>query len=230
MLLITGPAGSGRTAAIQSLVETISARAKLQRQQLDAVVLSPRRSSLRDLTVWNEIADAPVARDHQIERLTLALGGKALSSTGLTLLPLIGTDTPNSESAPAAPEPLSFPSPGSRGLVVIEDIGGFDGTGNEAALAALLKLLRRSEHTVIIEGENVTLGTVWELAAPLRGARWAIPLQPDANDTPSLFTTPFTHAKRTNYPPGRGFLVRNGALTGIHIARPSIAQSKNQRP
>ncbi|MHA3684152.1 hypothetical protein ACXR2W_11310 [Leucobacter sp. HY1908] len=104
---------------------------------------------------------------------------------------------------------------------MIEDIGGFDGSGNEQALAGLLKLLRRSEHTTIVEGENATLGTVWELAAPLRGARWALALQPDANDAPTLFTTPFTHAKRAEFPPGRGFLVRNGTITGIHIALPS---------
>ena len=64
--------------------------------------------------------------------------------------------------------------------MVIEDIGGFDGTGNEQALGSLLKLLRRSELTTIVEGENATLGTVWELVSPLRGARWAIALQPDA--------------------------------------------------
>ena len=220
MLLVTGPAGSGRTTAVTSLIDAISERVQNQNERLDAVLLSPRRSSLRALHYWTEIADNSSSREHEIERLTLALGGKPHAAAGLTLLPLIGSmpieDAPEQDEIGPAPSP--FPAPGARGLVVIEDIGGFDGSGNEAALAALLKLLRRSDHTVIIEGENATLSTVWELAAPLRGARWAIALQPDANDTPSLFTTPFTHEKRANYPPGRGLLVRNGTLTGIHVA------------
>ncbi|MBK0421714.1 hypothetical protein JD292_06465 [Leucobacter sp. CSA2] len=43
-----------------------------------------------------------------------------------------------------------------------------------------------------------------------RGARWALALQPDANDAPTVFTVPFTHAKREDFPAGRGFLVRGG--------------------
>lgn len=104
--------------------------------------------------------------------------------------------------------------------MVIEDIGGFDGSGNEQSLAALLKLLRRSEITTIVEGENATLGAVWELVAPLRGARWAPALQPDANDQPSLFTAPFTHANRADCPPRRGFLIQGACRTGIHIGLP----------
>ena len=222
LLLVTGPAGSGRTTAATTLIDAISARAQDQRRPLEAVLLSPRRSTLRDLRIWDEIADSPAARDREIERLTLALGGKPQATAGLTLLPLIGsaaTDVPEEQEPSPAPTP--FPAHGAQGLIVIEDIGGFDGTGNEAALAALLKLLRRSDHIVIVEGENATLSTVWELAAPLRGARWALALQPDANDTPTLFTTPFTHAKRANFPPGRGFLVRGGTITGIHVAQAS---------
>ena len=222
MLLVTGPAGSGRSTAIASLISAMTDRARDQHQRLNAVLLSPRRSTLRDLEFWDTIADAPAIRDQEIERLTLALGGTSKASAGLTLLPLIGGPAPEADVTAAEPTPAEsspFPAPGAQGVVVIEDIGGFDGTGNEAALAALLKLLRRSDHTVIIEGENATLSSVWELAAPLRGARWAIALQPDTNDTPSLFTTPFTHAKRAAFPPGRGFLVRNGTLTGIHVAQ-----------
>lgn len=123
-----------------------------------------------------------------------------------------------------APEPetetLAFPRAGHEGIVVIEDIGGFDGSGDESALATLLKLLRRSDITVIVEGENATLTSVWELASPLRGARWGLALQPDANDMPSVYTANFPRARRADFPPGRGFLVRNGTVTGIHVATP----------
>ena len=75
---------------------------------------------------------------------------------------------------------------------------------------------------MIVEGENATLGAVWELASPLRGARWALALQPDANDVPSLFTVSFAHAKRTDFPPGRGFLIRSGTQTGVHVGTPAF--------
>lgn len=223
-MLVTGPAGSGRTTAIQSLLEAFEAQARMGGQELDAILISPNRSTLRDLTLWREAADTPDAREAIIERLTRALGGSAPASGGLSMLPLIGSGI--SAEAPATPLPAApavFPAAGRRGLVVVEDIGGFDGSGNERALAGLLKVLRRSDLTVIVEGENATMGSVWELVSPLRGARWALALQPDANDTPSVFTTPFTHARRANFPPGRGFLVESGKLGGVLIALPSEA-------
>ena len=222
LLLVTGPAGSGRTTAITSLLEAFQAQSRSTGQALDAILISPSRSTLRHLPIWQEIADSPDERDIVIENLTRSLGGSAPASAGLTLLPLIGTSLPLTAPLSAEPDAApEFPQPGHRGVVVIEDIGGFDGSGNERALAQLLKLLRRSNLTVIVEGENATLGTVWELASPLRGARWALALQPDANDAPSVFTTPFTHARRANFPPGRGFLIEGGKLTGVHIALPT---------
>lgn len=221
-LLVTGPAGSGRTTAIQSLLEAFEEQARMCGQALDAILISPNRSTLRELPLWQETADTPDAREAVFERLTRALGGTAPASVGLTMLPLIGTGLP--VEAPVAAESAAaavFPAAGHRGVVVVEDIGGFDGSGNERALAGLLKLLRRSDLTVIVEGENATMGTVWELASPLRGARWALALQPDANDAPSVFTTPFTHARRANFPPGRGFLVEGGKLGGVHVALPA---------
>ncbi|WP_157002693.1 hypothetical protein [Agromyces laixinhei] len=169
------------------------------------------------------VADSADTREDTIDDLIRALGGSATKPSALTLLPLIGTTPPTiAAGAPTASESatIPFPAPGHRGIVVIEDIGGFDGTGNEHQLATLLKLLRRSDITAIVEGENATLSTVWELASPLRGARWAIALQPDANDVPSLFTTTFAHTKRADSPPGRGYLIQNGKLTGIHIGLP----------
>lgn len=221
-LLVTGPAGSGRTTTIRSLIEAFEEHADQVGQAIDAALISPRHSALRDLPVWGTIADTTTIREQTIDDLIRALGGNTTKPTALALLPLIGTtpaadDSPDTTNEPAT---TSFPAPDHRGIVVIEDIGGFDGTGNEQQLATLLKLLRRSDITTIVEGENATLSTVWELASPLRGARWAIALQPDANDVPSLFTTTFAHAKRADSPPGRGYLLQSGKLTGIHIGLP----------
>ncbi len=221
LALVTGPAGSGRTHAVRSLLAAMNDDAGVAERPLDAVLIAPRRSELRTAAAWSTVADTAESRTELIERLTRALGGTPTAPAGLTLLPLVGTVPPGAEpsepAASAATIPPPFPRPGARAIVVIEDIGGFDGSGNEAALGALLKLLRRSDATTIVEGENATLGTVWELASPLRGARWALALQPDANDAPSVFTTPFTHAKRADFPPGRGFLVQSGRITGVHV-------------
>ncbi len=222
LMLVTGPAGSGRTTAVRSLLEALAERAVGSGRELDAVLIAPRRSALGSLPVWSEVADAPELRERQIERLARSLGGSTSKPAGLPLLPLIGPDAPmHEESTMPMAEAAPFPAPEHLGVVVIEDIGGFDGTGDESALASLLKLLRRSDLAVIVEGENATIGTVWELASPLRGARWALALQPDANDVPSLFTVSFAHAKRTDFPPGRGFLIRSGAQTGVHVGTPA---------
>lgn len=226
LMLVTGPAGSGRTTAVQSLLETIIETAQHQGVHTELVLLAPRRSALHHAQSWKRLADANETRSALIEDLTRGLGGVPSKPSGLQLLPLIGA-TPEDDAssreniALQTEEQVIFPTPGRRGVVVIEDIGGFDGTGDEHALAALLKLLRRSDLLVIVEGENATLGSVWELAAPLKGSRWALALQPDQNDTPSLFTVQFTHAKRESFPPGRGYLIRGGKLTGVHVALPN---------
>ena len=218
LVLVTGPAGSGRSTAIRSLLDAFTEDGVRTGQTLDCVLISPRRSEIRDLQVWNEVADSSSARDSALTRLTTALGGQCVESAGLPFLPLGGSEPP----APTedVPTPPAFPAAGRRGIVVIEDIGGFDGSGLERRLAALLKLLRRSNITTIVEGENATLGSVWELASPLRGARWALALQPDANDQPSIFTAPFAHARRADVPPGRGLLVRGATQTGVHVGLP----------
>ena len=223
LMLVTGPAGSGRTTAVAALLESLTEQAAGRGLELDAVLIAPRRSALGALPLWGVVADSAELREQQIERLAQSLGGSASKPSGLPMLPLIGTDPATAEdrTMPVV-ETAPFPAPGRAGVVVIEDIGGFDGTGDESALAALLKLLRRSDLSVIVEGENATLGAVWELASPLRGARWALALQPDANDVPSLFTVSFAHAKRTDFPPGRGFLIRSGTQTGVHVGTPAF--------
>lgn len=208
-------------------------------EPLDAVLIAPRRSSLRERLAWSGIGDDADSRDALLERLARSLGGAARSTSALSLLPLGDTDAIGADpgatadqaaaesgataplatqSAPDAESP--FPQPGHRGLVVVEDIGGFDGTGQESALGALLKRLRRSELTTIVEGENATLGASWELSSPLRGARWALALQPDASDSPVIFTPPFTHVQRADAPPGRGLLISDGRRIGVHVGLP----------
>lgn len=225
VMLVTGPAGSGRTTAIRSILAARLAHADDRGVAVDLALLSPRASPLAEGYAWRRRGDAAPERAALIDALTTALGGtpRASSAALLSAIPLIGTPSSGTDAPTPAPAPdaaFAFPRPGHEGIVVIEDIGGFDGSGDEAALAALLKLLRRSDLSVIVEGENATLTSVWELASPLRGARWGLALQPDATDTPSVYTATFPRARRADFPPGRGFLVRNGGVTGVHVTQP----------
>lgn len=236
-MIVTGPAGSGRTTAVCCLLEALHEEAEEEGTPIEAILIAPRRSSLRDQQDWTCVADDADSRDALLHRLKLALGGTVpqpqADAQALEIIPLVSSDATASEPdattgtaahsavrPPAVREAAPFPAPGRRGIVVVEDIGGFDGTGHESALGALLKVLRRSGLTTIIEGENATLGASWELMSPLRGARWALALQPDANDSPAMFTAPFTHAQRSDFPPGRGFLIESGRRTGVHVALP----------
>ncbi|WP_427870151.1 FtsK/SpoIIIE domain-containing protein [Leucobacter luti] len=205
LALVTGPAGSGRTTALRTL---LSALARSE-PQFEAVLLAPRRSALRDLPLWAAVADAPDERTSMIEALAQAFG------------PHGGSEAQSPAAAgPGARAPAGRSAVRGRRVIVVEDVGGFEGTGDEQRLAALLKALRTGETTAIVEGENATLGAVWEIAAALRGARWALALQPDANDTPSVLATPFTHARRADFPPGRGYLLEGGRMSGVHVALP----------
>jgi S-DNA-T family DNA segregation ATPase FtsK/SpoIIIE len=222
MMLVTGPAGSGRTTAVRSILAARHAHAAEHGLALDLALLSPRASTLAHDVAWSHRGDSAQDRPDLITALIEALGGTPRTSTAslLSAIPLIGSTGAAADEPEPARAQLAFPRAGHQGIVVIEDVGGFDGSGDESALATLLKLLRRSDLTVIVEGENATLTSVWELASPLRGARWGLALQPDANDMPSVYTANFPCARRADFPPGRGFLVRGGAVTGVHVAQP----------
>ncbi|WP_336660927.1 FtsK/SpoIIIE domain-containing protein [Leucobacter sp. USHLN153] len=204
LLLVTGPAGSGRTTAIMSLLDAIRIDCRASGAAYETFLISSYRSELGSLRDWTDIAETIETRAVMFERLQ-----RALANTS--------TCAPPSVSPSASTAPSAQPSDARR-VVVIEDVGGFDGTGDESALAAVLKLLRRSEYTTVIEGENATLGAVWELSNALRGARWALALQPDADDVPSILGTAFPHMKRADSPPGRGVVISGGHLTGVHVA------------
>lgn len=220
-MLVSGPARSGRSTAVRSMVAAFSDRAALEGCDVEAFLISPTKSPLAQLRQWSGVADTAPTRDKIISSLRVRLDDAPMPQQTFVALPPIGaTAPPEVEVATEKPNVAPFPKEGAIPLVVIEDIGGFNGTGNENDLAALMRLLRRHDIPTIVEAENATVNGVWELSSQLRGMRWAIALQPDANDVPSVFTTPFTHYKRTDSPPGRGILIRGGNIHGIHVATP----------
>lgn len=208
-LLVTGPAGAGRSTTILTMLESISEELSVTGQLLETALLTPRRSSLTTAYPWGSIGDDPSSRRELTERLT---AGARASNTGNARTAALTRGSGLSTAR--------FATPTSRVVIVIEDLGSFEGSGEETSVASLLKALRHSEFTTIVEGENATLASAWELTNPLKGTRWAIALRPDANDTPSLFTTPFQSAKRTDFPPGHGYLIYDGNVTEIQVTVP----------
>lgn len=75
---IAGPPGSGRSTALA----TIATAAKRERSEMEFVLISPRRSPLTSLPVWNRSADTPDAVRALVDKLNDQLsGGKAKPGT-----------------------------------------------------------------------------------------------------------------------------------------------------
>lgn len=232
LALISGPPKSGRTTAILSLLETLAATDRDPRDRGHAVtgphpqsrsstaLLSPhRRSPLAAAWPWDATALTPATQRTLLTQVTAAVDTElgAPRPAGPALFAPMSDDAPVSRPVPA---PMQWPAPGARGVLVIEDIGAFVGSGIERELGALLQRLRHSEILTLVEGENATLSSTWELAAPLRGVRWALALRPDEHDTPAVFSAPFTRMIRAGTPPGRGLLVRGGDTHGVQVGLP----------
>lgn len=105
-------------------------------------------------------------------------------------------------------------------LVVVENIGDFEGLPAELQVARLIKAARRSGVPVFAEADTVTAPSAWQVYAELKTARAGLVLQPDETDGLALFRTPFPRVSRSEFPVGRGILVDSGKLVRIQVAYP----------
>ncbi|MEC5186101.1 S-DNA-T family DNA segregation ATPase FtsK/SpoIIIE [Cryobacterium sp. MP_3.1] len=105
-------------------------------------------------------------------------------------------------------------------LIVVENVGDFEGLPAEGAVARLIKAARRSGVPVIAETDTVTAASAWQIYSELKTARAGIVLQPEETDGLSLFRTPFPRVTRSDFPPGRGLLVDAGRAIQVQVAFP----------
>lgn len=105
-------------------------------------------------------------------------------------------------------------------VVVVESMADFLQTPADAPLVALLKMLRRSDHFLIAENDISGWGSSWPLMAEVKAGRRGLLLQPDALDGETVLRTPLPRSARTEFPPGRGYLVQNGKVTKLQLALP----------
>jgi S-DNA-T family DNA segregation ATPase FtsK/SpoIIIE len=112
-------------------------------------------------------------------------------------------------------------------VIVIENIGDFEGLMAEGAVARLIKAARRADVAVIAEADTVTAGSAWQIFSELKTARAGIVLQPEETDGISLFRVQFPRVTRADFPVGRGILVTAGQLARVQVAFPQ-AEASNE--
>ena len=109
---------------------------------------------------------------------------------------------------------------GHRIGLVVESITDFVSTPADADLLALIKAAKRNDHFVIAESETSTLMPSWPLLMEVKSARRGFGLQPDAQEGDILFRTTYPRSKRSEFPPGRGWLVQAGKVRRVQLALP----------
>jgi S-DNA-T family DNA segregation ATPase FtsK/SpoIIIE len=110
-------------------------------------------------------------------------------------------------------------------VIVVENIGDFEGLMAESAVTRLIKAARRADVPVIAEADTVTAGSAWQIFSELKTARAGIVLQPEESDGISLFRVQFPRVTRADFPLGRGILVVAGQLSRVQVAFPHVARS-----
>jgi len=108
---------------------------------------------------------------------------------------------------------------GGRIAVVIEGISDFLSTPADGPLVELIKALKRGDHLVIAESETSTWSSSWPLLAEMKSSRRGFAIQPDQQEGDLVFRTSFPRAKRSEFPPGRGYLVQAGKVRRVQLAR-----------
>ncbi|QQD77180.1 FHA domain-containing protein [Curtobacterium sp. YC1] len=103
-------------------------------------------------------------------------------------------------------------------IIVIENVGDFEGLPAEGQVARLIKAARRAGIFVLAEADTVTAPSAWQLFGELKTARAGIALQPEETDGLTLFRTAFPRVTRSDFPVGRGIMVESGRITRVQVA------------
>ncbi|SDQ42689.1 DNA segregation ATPase FtsK/SpoIIIE, S-DNA-T family [Curtobacterium sp. UNCCL20] len=108
--------------------------------------------------------------------------------------------------------------PAAEPVIVIENVGDFEGLPAEGQVARLIKAARRAGVFVLAEADTVTAPSAWQLFGELKTARAGIALQPEETDGLTLFRTAFPRVTRSDFPVGRGIMVDSGRITRVQVA------------
>ena len=112
---------------------------------------------------------------------------------------------------------VAEPEPGSKILIVIEQIADFLSSAADNPLVELIKAVKRSDHLLIAESESGQWGSSWPLLAEVKAARTGFLIQPDGIEGETILKTPLPRATRGEFPPGRGYFVARGKATRVQL-------------
>ncbi|HWL76630.1 FtsK/SpoIIIE domain-containing protein [Microbacterium sp.] len=114
-------------------------------------------------------------------------------------------------------------APGSRILIVIEDIPHLADGPADRPMRALLQAMHNSEHMLIAEAEITRASGSIGVLGEWKTGRQGIVLKPDTYDGETLFKVPFGRVKRSDFPVGRGIFVQAGR--SVTMQMPLVAET-----
>ncbi|WP_104191490.1 FtsK/SpoIIIE domain-containing protein [Cryobacterium sp. Y82] len=190
--IISGPPGSGRTTALATLVSALGRSP----QHPQIAMFAPRRTALSG------------ASTGQVG--TVNSGGFVLVTDAVDAVVTAAAQlTARIEAGAFAAGQLA---------VVLESVTDFTGTDAEHPLTQLVKAAARADLFIVGEAESSTWSQAYTLAGPFKSGRRGLLLVPGEMDADMLLGTPLGRLKRSDFPPGRGFLIVNGRAMRLQAA------------
>ncbi|NYE21208.1 FtsK/SpoIIIE domain-containing protein [Microbacterium immunditiarum] len=113
-------------------------------------------------------------------------------------------------------------APGSRILIVIEDIPHLADGPADRPMRGLLQAMNNSEHMLIGEAEITRASGSIGVLGEWKTGRQGIVLKPDTYDGEALFKVTFGRVKRSDFPVGRGIFVQAGRAVTMQV--PFVAE------
>jgi S-DNA-T family DNA segregation ATPase FtsK/SpoIIIE len=212
LLLVAGGPASGRTNALLVLAQSL----RRWRPGIALYYLCQRRSALVGAVPWTETATDPDA----VAQLARRLAGEITAAESAADTGVVDTTDTGTGAEPAA-NPL---------VVVVESIADFLSTPADAAIVELIRSVKRSEHLLVAEAETSTWSSSWPLLAEVKNARRGILLQPEPVEGETVLRTALPRAARSEFPPGRGYLVAGGKATRVQLPRAAAPSSSTTDP
>ncbi|WP_194421436.1 FtsK/SpoIIIE domain-containing protein [Microbacterium abyssi] len=114
-------------------------------------------------------------------------------------------------------ELVTSDSPGSRIMIVVEDVPHLADGPADRPMRALLQAMNNSDHLLIGDAEISRVSGSIGVVGEWKAGRQGIVLKPDTYDGESIFKTPFGRVKRTDFPVGRGIFVQAGRTVTMQM-------------
>jgi len=119
-------------------------------------------------------------------------------------------------------------APGSRIMIVIEDMPHLADGPADRPMRTLLQAMNNSEHILIGEAEITRASGSIGVLGEWKSGRQGIVLKPDTYDGESIFKSPFGRVKRSDFPVGRGIFVQAGRAVTMQM--PFVPESAAVAP